>query len=130
MNDLELKKLKNKYMDAVNSRVSKYIEKNTAVLDQYLEATLRHLQAKKVKEVKEFSYQLLSMAKSFGRSDITNVCEIIYKSMCSEKYSNNEDLHEVFAQSLEKLSKLQNPDQKIENEVIKDLYLAMRKANE
>lgn len=99
----ELKILRSKLVASAEMNLKEFIVENKVVLSQYAEATLQGLKERDRDKVKEMSYRLISVAKDFGREDISNKAKIIYRSMVNQTFFDNEDVFTKFEDSLTEL---------------------------
>mgnify|MGYP000657504227 CR=1 FL=1 len=113
MNELEYRNLKSKYLQVAEKNIENFIASNTAVLNQYIELVLRNIKNRNTNDIKEYSYQLFSIANSFGRDDVSRISEIIHKSILNEKFATNKPLLDVFYNALFQLKNLNKPKKQI-----------------
>lgn len=102
----ELKILRSKLVASAEMNLKEFIVENKVVLSQYAEATIQGLKERDRDKVKEMSYRLISVAKDFGREDISNMAKIIYRSMVNQTIFDNEDVFMKFEDSLTELSNI------------------------
>lgn len=106
----EIKRLKSKFVAAAEVNLKEFLVENKAVLSQFGEATIQGLKERDRDRVKEMSYRLISVAKDFGRNDISNLAKSIYRSMIGRTSFDNEDVFINFEESLTKLSNIKTID--------------------
>lgn len=126
---IELKRLRSNLIASAELSVSKFVSENKMVLPQYVELTVEKVKARDKKGTKEAAYQLCSAAKSFNRPDLTNIAEILFKTMDRPKYAQEDTIFQVFELALITLSNNTLADKETEDEVTKGIYEALKKIN-
>ena len=125
----ELKKLKAGYLEAAQKNMAKFVKENRAVLQQLNEATLDSLKAGDTPGIATAAYNLFTAAQSFGRQDITNIAEMLHKTIKKPKFAQEQEVLVIFEKALRVLGGREWAVPELESSISKNIHEVLRKFN-
>ena len=124
-----LRRFRVECLSKAEKSVQNYTRKNKKVLTELITTAVDDLKSGDPEAIFDSSYKLYSAATSFSRPDISNLADLLKRTMRNPALAASKEVLKSFEDALIELSALPRPSGIQEKKVLDGLYKVLRKHN-
>ena len=117
-NPKELQQFKSRSITRAAQELNSYVSKNKDALKFIVIKLSNALDKKEAAVAGKLSYQLLTTAPLYGRSDIANMADFLCKILKNDDFNNVDEMFDLFNENFKELNALSAVNSEIEQKIL------------